>query len=81
MTAFLQFLSSCLERGLAPCIVFVFYHEASGAVNDSYNVALKVVDVAVQRAVEVYHCRPALRIVEEVQRIATPGRMRYLSRE
>ena len=60
-------------------IVLAFYHEASNAVNDSYNAALKVVDVAVQCAVE-FHRRPALRIVEEVQRIAAPGQMRYLSR-
>ena len=61
-------------------IVLAFYHEASNAVNDSYNAALKVVDVAVNRAVEFHHRRPALRIVEEVQLIAAPGQMRYLSR-
>ena len=61
-------------------IVLAFYHEASNAVNDSYNVALKVVDVAVQCAVELHHHRAGLRIVEEVHLVASPGQMRYLSR-
>ena len=34
-------------------------------------------DVAVQRAVELHHRRPALRIVEEVHFIASPGQTRH----
>ena len=74
-----RFICSCQgthEHGLAPRIVLVFYHEASGAVNDPRDVALEVVDIAIQRAVEVDHRGSALRIVEEVHLIASPGQMR-----
>ena len=39
----------------------VFYHEVSSIVNASQHIALKVVDMPVQRAVEGHHRRPAPR--------------------
>lgn len=58
-----------LERRFAPCIVFIYYYEGSGIVNDSHDVALQVMKVGVHRAVELHLCRTALCIVEEVQLI------------
>ena len=45
-------------------VIPVFYYDTSSAVNDSHDVALEVVDAAIERSVEARHRRAGLRIVE-----------------
>lgn len=54
----------CTVSPVAACVVLVFYYDTSGAVNDSHDVALEVVDAAIERSVEARHRRAGLRIVE-----------------
>lgn len=42
---------------LTPRIILVFYHRVSGSVNDGYDIALQVMDVAVFDAVVFYKRR------------------------
>ena len=54
---------------LTPRIIFVFYHENSSIVKNSYNVSLKIMQIRVHCAVEFHFRRAVLRIVEEMQLI------------
>ena len=51
----------------APRTVSVFYHEITGYVNDSDDVALQVMNIVVFHAVILYKRRSRLRIIEEMQ--------------
>ena len=67
----IQLAEGVLQRAgsgkkLTPCVVLVFYHGAAVFVNDTHNIALKVVEVEVHRAVELYHCRAGIVVVDEV---------------
>ena len=52
---------SSQENGLAPWVVLVFYHKVFSIVNNTRDIPLKAVEMAVWRAVEVDHRRPTLR--------------------
>ena len=64
-----------LQR-LTPSVVPVFYHRIAIAVNNCYDVALQIVHIGVDRAVVVYHRRPALLVVVEVQLVVALLHMR-----
>ena len=55
---------------LTPCIVLVFYNKIASAVKNADDVALEVMDVGIDCAIEPRLCRAGLRIVEEVQLVS-----------
>ncbi len=54
---------------LTPCIVLVFYNKIASAVKNADDIALEIVEVGVDRAVESHLCRSGLSIVEEMELI------------
>ena len=54
----------------SPCVVPVLYHETSGTVKHSNNIALKIMEIHVLRTVEVHHGRPTLGVVVEMHVVA-----------
>ena len=57
----------------APGIVDIFYHFSAGAVNDSDNIALEVMNVSILRPVELYNGGAVLGVVPEVEGVAALG--------
>ena len=56
---------------ITPCVITIFYHLCTVRVNDGDRVILKIVNIEVIRSVEAHHGRLALRVIEEMQVIAT----------
>ena len=55
---------------LTPCIVLVFYNKIAIVVKDANDISLKIMEIGVGRAIEVYLRRTGLRIVKEVQLVS-----------
>ncbi len=51
----------------APCIIHIVDNGSARTVQNSYNVTLQILHIAVRRAIKHHHRRFVLRIVEEVQ--------------
>ena len=54
---------------LTPCIVLVFYYKIASAVKNADDVALEILDIGINRAVESNFCRTGLGVVEEMEHI------------
>ena len=46
--------------GFTPRIVLVFYHKCACTVNNSYNIALQIVDISVGIYIKLCHCKDCL---------------------
>ena len=52
---------------LAPCIVLVFYYEVAGVVKNADDIALEILNVSIDRAIEANLYKLGLCIVKEVE--------------
>ena len=56
-------------QGLAPAVIYVFYHGSAAAVNELNDVSLAVAQVVIVCPVVVHRCRVASGVVAEPQRV------------
>ena len=57
----------------APGIVDIFYHFSAGAVNQTDNIALEIMNVSILRAIELHNSEAVLGVVPEMEGVAALG--------